>query len=41
LADLWNADTTFRPTQDRQAAEASYDRWLAAVERSLEWEQAD
>jgi glycerol kinase len=41
LAGLWKAETTFRPTQDRQAAEVSYGRWLAAVERSLAWEQAD
>jgi glycerol kinase len=38
LADLWQANRTFEPSLDREKIEASYQRWLDAVERSRSWE---
>ena len=38
LSDLWRSDRTFQPTTDRAQVEASYTRWLDAVQRSRSWE---
>ncbi len=34
LADVWRADVTIQPSQDRTAADSSYRGWLAAVGRT-------
>ncbi|OIB56065.1 glycerol kinase GlpK [Natrialba sp. SSL1] len=37
LRDNWQVDRTFDPTMDAETADARYERWLDAVDRSLDW----
>ncbi|ELY95602.1 glycerol kinase GlpK [Natrialba taiwanensis] len=37
LRDNWQVDRTFETTMDTETADARYNRWLDAVERSRDW----
>ncbi|ELZ04555.1 glycerol kinase GlpK [Natrialba aegyptia] len=37
LRDNWQVDRTFETTMDAETADARYNRWLDAVERSRDW----
>ncbi|WP_049927476.1 glycerol kinase GlpK [Halopiger goleimassiliensis] len=37
LRDNWQVDRQFDPAMDRETADARYDRWIDAIERSRDW----
>ncbi|WP_435178060.1 glycerol kinase GlpK [Halorussus sp. AFM4] len=41
LRDNWRVDRRFRPEMDAATADARYDRWSEAVERSRDWARDD
>lgn len=40
IGQRWSADATFTPSPEREAADAAYQLWLRAVERSREWAES-
>jgi glycerol kinase len=41
LRDNWRIDSRFEPAIDRDEADRTYERWQAAVDRSLDWARSE